>query len=67
METASVHQHAEVGFPHLGLVIIQVYDSVEVKAFRLILATAYPLLAFSPVSSPPLLYGLDVTKLMRAV
>lgn len=48
-----MHQHAEVGFPHLGSLIIQAYDSVEVKALRLISEAAYPLLALSPVSSPP--------------
>lgn len=47
-----MHQHAEDGFPHLGSVIIQAYNSVEVKSLRLISEAAYPLLAFFPVSSP---------------
>lgn len=62
-----MHQHAGDGFPHLGSVIIQAYNCVEVKSLRLISEAAYPLLAFSLVSSPPLLYGLDVTKLMCTV
>lgn len=57
-----VHQHAEAAFPHLGMDILQAYNSVAAKALRLISEAAYPLMAFSPVSPPPLLYGLDVTK-----
>lgn len=53
-----MHQHAEAGYPHLGSVIIQAYNSVEVKALRLISEAAYPRPAFP---SPPLLYGLYVT------
>lgn len=58
-----VHQHAEAASPHLGMDILQAYNSVAAKALRLISAAPYPHTAFSPVSPLHLLlYGLDVTK-----
>lgn len=54
----SVHQHAGDAFPHLGSVIIQAYNSMEVKSLWLISEAEYPLLAFFfQESSLPLPWG----------